>query len=514
MNRARVYQIEIGLEEFRAAGEQFSALLDRLQSDETAKMTHGDLEELLDVDGRELLRRLLQGYLQLRASREHRLERVEGEDNVLRPQFRRVTSRKLASIFGEVDVVRAAYSGRGATSLFPLEAELNLSEDKYSHGLRRRVVEQVAQNSFAEASSTVVTMTGQQVHNRQAVELMTRTAQDFDSFYSQREATGPEATDDLLVMSTDGKGVVMLHKDLREATRRAAKRMRKLKKRLSKGEKRNRKRMSTVASVYTVPRFERCAEDVMTELRRKSGENTPKPKRPRPRNKRVWASLALEPEEVMDAMFQEALRRDPEQRREWVIVVDGDPHQLRRLNTCIKRYGVKVTIVLDFIHVLEYVWKASYGFHPESSPEAEAWVTERALRILQGQSSEVAAGMRRSATLRGLSANKRKSVDKCADYLLKYRPYLRYDAYLSAGFPIASGVIEGACRHLIKDRMDLTGARWGLAGAEAVLCIRSLRSSGDFEEYWRFHQQAELARNHERRYAKKTWQNMAIQEAA
>jgi len=92
-------------------------------------------------------------------------------------------------------------------------------------------------------------------------------------------------------------------------------------------------------------------------------------------------------------------------------------------------------------------------------------------------------------------------VDKCANYLLKYAEFLRYDQYLVSGLPIATGVIEGACRHLIKDRMDLTGARWSLQGAEAVLRLRSLRSSGDFEEYWRFHEKEELERNHVTRYA-------------
>ncbi|MFH1919438.1 MAG: ISKra4 family transposase [Planctomycetota bacterium] len=515
MNRERVYQIEVKLEEFRAAGEQFEAIMARLQSDETARMEHGDLEELLNIDGRELLRRLLQGHLDLRAAREKRLERVEDSDGVIRPHFRKDTSRGLSSIFGDVEVNRKSYSDREISSLFPQDAELNLSEDKYSHGLRRRVVEQVAQNSFAEAKNTVLTMTGQRVNNRQEEELTIRTAHDFEAFYAQR-ASGPEETNDLLVMSTDGKGVVMIEKDLREVTRRAAKRNRRKrkKKRLSKGEKRGRKRMSTVASVYSVPRFERTAEDVMRELNRADGEKTTKKKRPRPQNKRVWASLELEPEEVMDAVFQEALRRDPEQRREWVMLVDGDPYQLQRIRACAKRYGVKVTVVLDFIHVLEYVWKASYSFHPDGSPEAEAWVTERALRILEGKSSEVAAGMRRSATLRELSAKKRKAVDKCANYLIKYRKYLRYDVCLAQGFPIATGVIEGACRHLIKDRMDLTGARWGLAGAEGVLRIRSLRSSGDFDEYWRFHLQAELARNHERRFSETTWHDMEMEDAA
>ena len=126
---------------------------------------------------------------------------------------------------------------------------------------------------------------------------------------------------------------------------------------------------------------------------------------------------------------------------------------------------------------------------------------ERLLALLYGKASDVAAGMRRSATLRGLTARQRKPVDTCARYLCKYARFMRYDEYLARGLPIATGVIEGACRHLIKDRMDLTGARWGLESAEAILRLRSLRSSGDFDEYWAFHEQRELERNHLSRYA-------------
>ena len=109
--------------------------------------------------------------------------------------------------------------------------------------------------------------------------------------------------------------------------------------------------------------------------------------------------------------------------------------------------------------------------------------------------------MRCAATVANLPADKRKPVDKCADYLLKYSPYVKYDRYLDAGYPIASGVIEGACRYLVRDRMELTGARWRLAGAEAVLRLRALRASGDFDAYWSFHEAREYQRNHARRYA-------------
>jgi hypothetical protein len=214
--------------------------------------------------------------------------------------------------------------------------------------------------------------------------------------------------------------------------------------------------------------------------------------------------LEKSPEEVLQEAFEEAVHRDPTHEKNWVAVVDGNKHQLRLLKKLARRHGVDLTIVLDLIHVLEYLWKAAAAFHDEASVEREIWVQERLLQILKGNSSHVAAGMRRSATKRGFTAEKRKVVDTCADYLLTYKAHLKYDLYLAAGLPIATGVIEGACRHLVKDRMDLTGARWSLSGAESVLQLRALRASNDFDEYWKFHETCEHERNHASRYHKGT----------
>jgi hypothetical protein len=255
--------------------------------------------------------------------------------------------------------------------------------------------------------------------------------------------------------------------------------------------------MATVATVYSTQPFVRQPQDIVAELRRVDRMV----KRPRPENKRVWASVERPPEVVIAEAFAEAEGRDPQHNKLWVGLVDGNETQLRLLKERAAQSGVVLTIVLDLIHVLGYLWKAAFVFHQEGSEEAQAWVTERLVRLLHGHSSHVAAGIRRSATLRKLSCEQRIPADKCADYLLKYAEFLRYDQYLMAGLPIATGVIEGACRHLIKDRMDLSGARWSLGGAEAVLRLRSLRSSGDFEEYWRFHERRELERNHVAHYA-------------
>jgi hypothetical protein len=226
-----------------------------------------------------------------------------------------------------------------------------------------------------------------------------------------------------------------------------------------------------------------------------------RPVAPKPTDKRVWASVERSMSEVLDEVFAEAARRDPKRERTWVMLVDGLEGQLSEVDAAIKRHKAKVIVVQDFVHVLEYLWKAAWCLHREGDVAAEAWVQVHALDILRGKVSDVAAGMRRSATRRGLSQADRKPIDTCADYLLKNRERFDYSRALKLGLPIASGVIEGACRHLVKHRMECSGARWSLKGAEAVLRLRALRMSGDWDEYVAFHKRAERQRNYPAPYA-------------
>jgi hypothetical protein len=255
--------------------------------------------------------------------------------------------------------------------------------------------------------------------------------------------------------------------------------------------------MATVAAVYTIDPLYRAPEDLIAE----EGGGKNQVTRPRPEQKRVWASLKKEPEQVIADAFDEANRRDPRHEKHWIALVDGNNTQIDILKRMAKARGVKLTIIVDIVHVIEYLWKAGRAFHPESGPELECWVRHRLLAVLNGKASLMAGGMRRSATRKGLDKKTREPVDTCATYLINKSPYLHYDQYLSQGFPIATGVIEGACRHLVKDRLEITGAKWRLPSAEAVLRLRALRSSKDFDEYWAFHEACEYKRNHQDLYA-------------
>jgi len=467
---------------FSDATKQIDCMIEYLKSDNCNDKEHGDIENYIQNEGFEVLRCLFQGYLDLKAANEKSLSDVYTDEGMHLTHIKHGTKRTLTTLFGDVLVKRKSYGQRLQKSIFPLDVQLNLPPDQYSDGIRHRVAIEARKASYDEVVETINQTTGGHIAKRQTLKLAQDIAQDFDGFYLQNRYLNTEQTDNLLVLSFDGKGIVMRPEGLRECTKKAALKSNKLNSRLSAGEKKDRKRMAQVATVYTAMPHIRTPESIMkTEAERSNVQQINVAER----NKRVWASVENTAESVIEAGFLEALQRDPTQQRQWVVLVDGHPHQIRLINRVMEKHNVKATIVMDFIHVLEYVWKAAWCFYEKGDGNVEKWVEKIALKILHGHGNQVAKGMRISATKQGLT--KRENIDKCADYLLKNKLRLQYGEALKKGYPIASGVIEGACRHLINDRLDVTGARWSLKGAEAILKLRSLKSSGDFNDYWLFH---------------------------
>ena len=459
-------------------------------------LTHGEVEDELDRRGRELLCQLFQEHLEVRAVREERAGAVLDADGVAHAAVESGHHRRLTTIFGDLDVERLAYRHRGHPNLYPADAVLNLPRECHSHGLRRRAAIESARGSFDSAGAAIERATGQCVGKRQVEQLARRAAVDVDAFYAA-STPEPAGRGDVLVISVDGKGIVMRPDELRPATAKAAAAATpKLANRLSRGEKRNRKRLAEVGAVYDLIPVARHPGDVFA-----GHDAGPAPPPPRAQAKWVTASIVQDAAVVVANVFDEATRRDPDHQRRWVALVDGNNHQIDRITTEARQRHVDVPIVIDFVHVLEYLWGAVWCFYNEGDPAAETWVRDKALTILEGRARQVAAGIRRRATTIKLPPFKRVKADTCATYLTNKAPYLDYPRALRAGWPIATGVIEGTCRYLVKDRMDITGARWSVNGAEAVLKLRAIRANGDFDTYWQFHLEQEHRRTHQSRYA-------------
>jgi hypothetical protein len=500
------------LDAFCASRAAFDALVATLGSAQASGWTHDQLEDHLETDGRELLRRLFQDHLDLRALREQhavaagRLVAIIDADGIDHRKVEQDHVRHLTTVFGMVQVTRCAWRADGARNLYPADAALNLPERLHSHTLRRRAAIEAARGSFGAAEQALTRACGKVAGKRQVEQLTVAAASDIDAFY-QAAAPMPSSDETLLVLSVDGKGVVMRPEALREPTRKAAaaKGAGTYRTRLAGGEKQGRKRMATLGAVYDADPAPRRPHDVLTPVITIHASPDPaggRPRRTGPAATAKWltGSIATTSQQVIAQVFDQATQRDPTHRRTWIVLVDGARHQLELIRAEAQRRGVPIHILVDFIHVLEYLWKAAWCFYQDADPAAEPWVATHAVRILAGEVDAVIAALHQQATHANLSPQQRGGVDTCIGYLTAKRELLGYDTALARGWPIATGVIEGACRHLIGDRLDITGARWGLQGAEAVLKLRALWSNRDFPAYWAFHLAQEHRRVHQARY--------------
>jgi hypothetical protein len=502
---------------FSKARFAYSQLETWLTSGETDSASEDQVEEQLQTRGRELLRLLLEAHLRQRGTGDvgpalHVFYPPHADPPgdatpaaapavppvVIRHGEKRSHPRPLHTTLGEVPVQRTGYAARGHASVHPLDEQLQLPKRTFSYPLQERLVRHAVQGPFDEAVADLETDTGVRLSKRSAEQIVQDAAADFQTFYPQLPVGDLSQSGPIVVAGIDCKGVPMIKP---EQTLRKPRR--------GKGDKKHKKRMATVATVRTQQARVRTPEEVVQSLFR----TTPKEKQPRTRrkepgpreHKRVWANLLQSKDEVIAEVVQEVKRVDPTGGKIHVALCDGERALQKRILPALLAVVPTVLLILDLLHVLEKLWQVGHCFFPEGSAEVTAWVRKQTLRVLRGKVSQVIKGMRLSASKRGLTGKKRELIERVAKYLRRNRKYMKYDEYLRQGLPIASGCVEGACKNLIKDRMERSGMRWSLAGGEAMIRLRSLYLSDDLEDYWDFHLQQERRRL----YPKDRWEAVA-----
>jgi hypothetical protein len=468
-----------------------------------------DAMELLVIEqGRELLRGVVQLSLDTQAAGEVRLAQVTGADGVPRARAERDHARLVVTRLGGVSVRRIAYRAgvKGVPSLFPRDAVLNLPPLGYSWQLQRLAEMFSRSGSYEQAHEFVLAVTGVRIGKRQLEQITAGAAADAGRFCQDRPrdqlpGTGDGQEEDLppLAISADGKGVAMRPEARRRYRGKTGQRVKTFGKRLGTGEKAGHKRMAETGCVFDVQvpgGPPRTPEQVM---RPEPGSSK---NAPRAVNRWYTTDITAGRDVTIGKIFDEADRRDPGRRRTWIALVDGDIYQIGLIQDQAASRGVTLVILVDFIHVLEYLWKAAWCFHAPRDPAMEDWVIAQGLDILHGRVTGVTARIRQLAAAHPHKpgGEHEKIIRKTLHYLDAKQPYLDYPRALAAGWPIATAVIEGACRHLVQDRMGITGARWGLPGAQAMLWLRAINASGDHDAYWDYHIQQEHQRNHLSRY--------------
>jgi len=506
---------QYGLEELAASAEAvlaglgpLAAGLARLAVAASGAVTLDAMEAQVVERGRELLCGVVQLGLDSQAAAEVRLPQVTGADGVRRARARRGHARTVVTRLGAVTVRRIGYrSGiKGAGSLFPRDAVLGLPPCGYSWALQQLAVMFCRSGSFGQGHEFVLAATGVSVGKRQLEQVVAAAAAGAERFYRDREQDQGGEQEQVqagrelpLAMSADGKGVAMRPGARRRRAKAPGKRSRNFRKRRGTGEKTGHKRMAETGCVFDVIAPDgppRTPEQVMA---REPGEPA---RGPRAVNRWYACDITAGRDVTIGKIFDEAERRDPGHARTWIALADGDVSQLGWIQDQAAQRGVTVTILIDFIHVIEYLWKAAWCFHPARDPAMEDWVTAQGLDILHGRVTEVISRITRLAAEHPPrpGGEHDRIIRTTVHYLDAKQPFMDYPRALAEGWPIATGVIEGACRHLVADRMGITGARWGLDGAQAMLWLRAIDASGDTAAYWDWHIEQERQRNHLSRY--------------
>ncbi len=388
------------------------------------------------------------------------------------------------SVFGKVRFWRHYFTAPGQDGVCPLDADMSLPARCYSDLLREWAAFGTTDASYRESQTRLAQILGLPL-SLQALETnVTDDAANVTAFYACPPDPGtPPALGTLLVVQADGKGVPMAQALAEPGTVR-----------LGKGQKRSKKKEAVVTTLYTIAPYHRTPQDVVAALFQEL--HAPEPaSRPRPIAKEVHATLEGKTV-ALTRLQQRAAHRSGPPLQQRAALTDGAEALQERLQAAFPEH----TLVLDIIHASEYLWDAATALLGETAPARKAWVRSHLTQLLAGETEAVITALEVAASDPECTALQRTTVLKTAGYYRRNQPYMHYHTYLAQGWPIGTGVVEGACGHLVKDRMEQAGMRWTQAGAQAVLDLRSVRLNGDWDAYWTYHRQQQ----HQRLYGTAT----------
>jgi hypothetical protein len=402
-------------------------------------------------------------------------------------------ARVYQSVFGRFEVERVVYGSREGQKIeyVPFDTQLQLPESDFSYLLQEWTQSLAVENAYRRVPETL----GRILDVHPAVDSLERMnlkmSETVRPFRESRPAPEPEDEGALMVVSADGKGIPI---------RRAAPEAPIVGHDPEQEVQRNRKKIAVVGTVYTIDPFVRTPEEVAESLFHSPDDKPPAVARPVPKHKRLWASLPQEQdgrevsatEETFDWLAQEVASRNPEADKLILVLMDGQKSLWEAGQRVLPQEGTLE--ILDLLHATPRLWDAAHLFYGRDEKQALSFVYDRVLRMLTGEVRSVVAGLRQMGTKRKLRGKTRDKLATICGDLENNAHRMRYDVYLAAGYPIASGVIEGACRHFIKDRMERSGMRWTLESAQAMLDVRSIYLNGDWDDFMQYRIEKETQR--------------------
>lgn len=413
------------------------------------------------------------------------------DDETVLKRDSQLRGKTLSTVFGMLAIARTYYHAPGHKGVAPLDAQTNLPKRRYSYFLQELMDKFDIRESFGESRITLDEIFGLGISQSVYEKVNRESSESYEEFYAKKNIPDPTTEGEITGIGFDGKGVPVIKSE-------AAK----LISRLGKGEKRQKTKEATVGVSFTVDRKIRTPEEVAENLiypekardRKKKlvemGESLPPDVKAK--NIRRVASLERTRADVMNEIVMDARKRNPTNERPWVVLMDGALSLWKAVALVLS--GIKWTGVLDIIHVVEYLWKVGNSLYGERTPESEKWVYKHLLSILSGRVGYVIGGLKQTLTKKEktLRSSQIKAIKETLKYFENHKEWMKYKEYLDKGYPIGSGIVESTCGHTVKKRMEGTGRRWSIKGAEAMLKLRSVYTSDDWAAYWRDHMRQEF----------------------
>jgi hypothetical protein len=384
------------------------------------------------------------------------------------------------SVFGKLSFTRQYFYAAGLGGVCPLDAALSLPARCYSDLLRDWMAYDCTDGAYRETGTTVLRILGLNLSVQSLERVVATDASDVAAFYNHLPTTAsPTPLGTILVAQADGKGVPMVQPPVVDAPLR-----------LGKGQKRTKKKEAIVTALYTIAPYVRTPQDVLAALMHDPPSPHAAP-RPRPVQKELRATLEGK-EAAIRQLAQRAGLRDGRHIHDRVALTDGAAPLQAQLQSQLP----SATLVLDIIHATEYLWGSATALLGENNPERTLWVRGHLEGLLMGETERVIRALEQEAQQANRSASQVAALHTTIGYYQRNLPFMDYAAYLARGWPIGTGVVEGACGHVVKDRMEQAGMRWTQKGAQAMLDLRAVRLTNDWDAYWEFHRHKE----HERLY--------------
>lgn len=408
------------------------------------------------------------------------------------------------SIFGRVDLRRAVYAHPDGGCFCPMDARWNRPACEYSYLLQEWLQKCACEEDFRQAAGVLNDILGLNLTANVPKRLTLAIAEYAEPFYEQAPLPEPNTEGSHLGLAVDCKGVRILRRDRPDTPAPV------FKARRGKGEKPGIKKDAVVTADFSFNPEARDAEQMVRLLMNKLSEDEREQQRQKRRDRRkrglplpreplnlhAWATLEGK-EKAFARLIDRLHRRDPEGRKRLIALMDGDPALEHRLLDELQKAELPdrlEAVIADIWHVAGYLWAVGTAFHGEKSPKRDQWVEERLRALLSGRAGRLLGGLRQMRTKRRLRPAQKKALNKAITYFANHLHIMHYATYLAKGYPIGTGLVEGLCNSLVKDRMEQSGMRWSIEGAEAMLRQRAVYRNNDWKSFCEFRTEAERQR--------------------